>query len=51
MLVFVARLEASGATKRAKIAGWVIMEAPTGQGIIVVPVICADSNENANISK
>ncbi len=31
MLVFVARLEALSATKRDEIAGWVIMEALTGQ--------------------
>ena len=51
MLVFVARLEAFGATKRAEIAGWVIMEAPTGQRFNVAPAVRAGFNEYANTSQ
>lgn len=44
----VARLERLGAKKVAKVKGWVVLEAPTGQRFCVVPVCSADFERRAN---
>jgi predicted enzyme related to lactoylglutathione lyase len=47
----VRRLESLGARRVAKIKGWIVMEAPTGQRFCVVKVHGRDFAEKANVWK